>query len=663
MVAKLIVLLQNRADLIDQYVDEYPSWESKRKAVISSLESIAADLNKSVEVADSVKIGAASAAVTGGIAMVAGALLLPFTFGASSPLIAGGAAAAIGGGVTMGVADLTKYGITKSRCKSIDEMVKGDSDSTNCIASILTQIQRLSEVISSLLDELRIGPIDDDKIQQMQALGGVALACGNTWIGRNLIGIYYSVAAKMLPAGYRTEQLTPRAFANYSVTVMEDQLVMPPTTLILRFQSEAEVGEETEVVEEGGEEAVEAEEAEEAEMLAELEALEIEEELEIEELESAELLEVEAEEAEELEMLETLEMEELAEIEGMGALGVGVAVAEILLPATIIVGFAVYELVKTIKEIEHGSKVANSIEDVAEKLSKYTAGAAMIYNKLKRYKRPKQEKEKKKTKYLLSMVSASTFNIKGTIQNDEFKSFLMKAFSMLRSNLYHIQECIWSETGVWVKKNILPPADYKIRISPSGDAGIASHTRFLKELGPPSGMVSSFLTSVLKSFASRAYCLKFSTNITYEVIKPEWVVTRSSKTLKFLSFSFHGYHKKSPEFKTLYIKRFIEFVGKCCRAEKLPAIVGGDFNYDIRKINWERRHRIKIFGGTSNSHRSIDFLCTVYENAFETRMAMIPFVGFIDINEFVPPKLHGKTTNHVPYFGTFCLYKELSDNN
>lgn len=66
--------------------------------------------------------------------MVLGTLLLPFTFGASTALIAGGAAVAVGGGVTMGVANLTKYGITKSHCDTIDKMVKNDSDSTREIA-------------------------------------------------------------------------------------------------------------------------------------------------------------------------------------------------------------------------------------------------------------------------------------------------------------------------------------------------------------------------------------------------------------------------------------------------------------------------------------------------------------------------------------------------
>ncbi len=89
-----------------------------RKLVISSLKDMAEDLRKSVKVANEVKVGGATAAIVGGIGIVLGAALLPFTFGASSTLIAGGTAAATVGGVTMGIADLTKYGITKSRCNS-----------------------------------------------------------------------------------------------------------------------------------------------------------------------------------------------------------------------------------------------------------------------------------------------------------------------------------------------------------------------------------------------------------------------------------------------------------------------------------------------------------------------------------------------------------------
>lgn len=549
LVVKLIVCLQNQADMIDLYVDKYPSWESKRKETISSLESIAADLKKSVQVANQWKVGGASAAITGGTGMVLGAILLPFTFGASSALIAGGAAAAIGGGVTMGVADLTKYGITKSRCDSIDEMVKADSVSTDRITAILTIIRRSSEEINGLLNKLCSGP----KIEQMQVLRGVAVACGNTWIGRSLSAIYYSAATKMLPVGYYTEPLTLEARANYTVTVMESQLVMPPTSCItLTFQSE---GIETES------EAAEAEvvETEEAELLAELEALEIEEELELESAasleEEIEALETEIEEAEEAEILEleALETEEISEIELMGALELGTAVAEMLLPAAFIVGFGVYGLVSAIKEIENGSKVANTIADVANKLSTYTDVAETVYTKLKRYKQSKQQREKKmkKVHYLLSVVSVSTFNIKGTVQNDEYKDFLMNAFSKLKSNLCHIQECIWSERGAWVKKHILP--DYKIRISQSGDAGIASHTVFLKEQGPPS--------CVVNPFPNRVYCLKFSTNINFEVIKHEMglpEVIKSNKTLEFLSFSYHGYHKVPSASKIIHIKKFME---------------------------------------------------------------------------------------------------------
>ncbi len=225
---------------------------------------------------------------------------------------------------------------------------------------------------------------------------------------------------------------------------------------------------------------------------------------------------------------------------------------------------------------------------------------------------------------------------------------------MLKSNLYHIQECIWSARGAWVKKHILP--DYKISISPSGDAGLASHEVFLKELGVPSGMVNPF--------PNRVYCLKFATNINnFEVIKhgngpPE--VIESKNTLEFLSFSYHGYHKVSHEHKLKHIKKFIKFVGKCCRTERLPAVIGGDFNYDIRKIEWMPRDEIKVFGGTSSEHRSIDFLCTVCENAFETQMVMLPFVGHLEIDKVVPLELYGKITNHAPYFGDLCLFKKLS---
>ena len=266
-----------------------------------------------------------------------------------------------------------------------------------------------------------------------------------------------------------------------------------------------------------------------------------------------------------------------------------------------------------------------------------------------------EEEKKKRARYLLSVVSVSTFNIKGTVQNNEYKGFLMNAFSRLRSNLHHIQECIWSQRGVWIKESIL--SGYKIRISPSGDAGLASHIMFLKQQGPPSGMRNPF--------PKRVCCLKFSTKINFEVVKHEMglpSVEESDKILEFLSFSYHGYHKVPKEHKIMHIKKCINFVGKCCRAEKLPAIIGGDFNFNIRKIDWTSQDKIKIFGGTSSRHRSIDFLCTVCEDAFETKMVMLPFVGYLDIDKVVPLEVCGRITNHVPYFGNICLFKELESN-
>ena len=53
----------------------------------------------------------------------------------------------------------------------------------------MTQIQGLSEKIGGRLDHLGNGVIDDEKIGQMQVLHGVAVACGNTWIGRSLLAM------------------------------------------------------------------------------------------------------------------------------------------------------------------------------------------------------------------------------------------------------------------------------------------------------------------------------------------------------------------------------------------------------------------------------------------------------------------------------------------
>ena len=73
---------------------DYPSWESWRGESISSLESLADDLEKFAKeeaVVSGVEIG-------GAVGML-GALLVPFTFGASAALAGVGAMVSVGSSV------------------------------------------------------------------------------------------------------------------------------------------------------------------------------------------------------------------------------------------------------------------------------------------------------------------------------------------------------------------------------------------------------------------------------------------------------------------------------------------------------------------------------------------------------------------------------------
>ena len=477
VISRLIVCLQRRADLIDQYVDEYPWWESRRKNVISSLNRIAADIKEFDDDTNEAIVAASTAGVVGGVTFISGLILAPFTAGLSTALCAvGGTVATVGGGTAAAIS-VAKFTVDAfAVLLAADGVLRGDSADTRRIADILTLIQALSQEINALLGELRCGSLDD-KIEVVQTLHGVALFCGDTWIAERLLAIAYTLAVEMLPYdhecrdGIRKSQSENQSGESLPLTIGTTLLAVSLVAMITALMKQ-NMEKSAPAMMEAGEEVA---------LLPE--------------------------------MVET--GEEIASLE------LGVVAAEVLLP-TIAIVLSIITLVTAAKELDEGSKVAAKVRDAANKLSLYTREAEKVYVKLKVFKRSKQsrdeeeEKKKKKQRYLMSIVSASTFNVKGTRQNDDYKNFLSNVFRVLNDNfhcqLHHLQECIWASTSVWLgiePSHDILPLDFLVTVNPTLEAGIAYRTTFLDQHDMP---------DMVSTLSDRIHCLKFSTKINFEVI-------------------------------------------------------------------------------------------------------------------------------------------------
>lgn len=252
--------------------------------------------------------------------------------------------------------------------------------------------------------------------------------------------------------------------------------------------------------------------------------------------------------------------------------------------------------------------------------------------------------------YLFSFVSAVTFNIKGRCQNAAYREFLRRVFMKLECQIYHIQECTW-----------VPRSKFWGTVLP--ECHVMSHNNLEAGLAYYKGQDQPRPLGAAGVDHDRAYYQKFTTTSSTIINCDMEVYDVSGRGLMFLSFSFHGRHKADRDRKEMEIIEFFQLVINRCKKEKIPAIVGGDFNYNIRLIASDLPE-VRIYGGTCPGKRSIDFLCVVCGDNFDTKMSMLfsPnsfYLSEDDIKKHIPENLvANKITNHVPYFGIICLYKE-----
>ena len=255
----------------------------------------------------------------------------------------------------------------------------------------------------------------------------------------------------------------------------------------------------------------------------------------------------------------------------------------------------------------------------------------------------------------VAVVSVSTFNIKGTVQHDTYQRFLRDTFSTLNCDLHHLQELLWKDdSNIW-SLNIFPGCAVDIGAT-EREAGVAiinaPNRNTIK-------VVDKHFTDHERLYSCRIQVAdKLQICVEEERIYP---VKESRQYLQFLSFSYHGrFRATKEEDKIRNIGEFIDLVKECCEDHYLPAIIGGDFNYDIRDIRaLQDDPNIKIYCSESEHRKkTIDFLCTVHEDTFKTRMTMVPeFVRHHDIRQNIPEGFdQTEITNHLPISGLIVIY-------
>ena len=601
-VNKLIRCFKKRADLIDRFLTEYPKWESQREAAISSLESLAADLERFAKDTEEAK-GASSGGITGGdiarvatigggiAAIVAGVALVPITAGCSSGLAGVGATVLFGGlvgGLAVGRAATTvagkrkrrevtlpklkDYGVTETCCSGVDSNLKNDAHSTRQLTAILSEIHELYEEINAILDKIRAGK----ESQTVQLLHAAAQFC-NTRIKRGLFAAFFSVTSKNL-------QWSDSESDNFKPTWFTDVEGMPCTTEELK-----------KVVKE------------------QIKTMEIE-------------------------LMETKEMKYSSNRACNDFNGVT-------------------KLMNSSQDVSAQSlALRKQNRALAKERSAKKAICSHMKNKIQQNKIFEQDEEQQEECLLVAVVSVATYNIRGTVQNDLYREFLQAVFQYLDQDLYCLQECIWCDgSNIW--SAILP--GHSVSVSNSKEAGLATRQVFLQQ----QPLVTLQIDFDFMRRCETIVIVNFTYKVTLINGVPRF--EQSSERMQFLAFSYHGFYKISHDEKRAKIIAFFNYVGGCCDYKQLPAVVGGDFNLDITDGDYIKNQAncdLEFYGGYSIEFSSIDFICLVNKSKYPTKMEMFPDIYYLessDYREYAHQAIQDNLTNHIPYYANMVLTKSL----
>jgi len=139
-----------------KYID-YRSWENERLEVIKRLFEFAHALDKVSKRTGIAKAVAGGVTIVGGLAAVAGVLLIPVSGGASLALTAAGTTAALGAGVTTFMTSLVELGWNIKKTKEAKLLTKKHSKTSEHLAekikSVSTAAVNLQNVVHNYPNE------------------------------------------------------------------------------------------------------------------------------------------------------------------------------------------------------------------------------------------------------------------------------------------------------------------------------------------------------------------------------------------------------------------------------------------------------------------------------------------------------------------------------
>lgn len=641
-VNKLIRCFKKRADLIDRFLTEYPKWESQREAAISSLESLAADLERFAKDTEEAK-GASSGGITGSVIdrvaaigdglaaivagvdihrvaaigglaaiIVAGVVLVPVTGGCSSGLAGVGAAALVGKGAgTIGAAGaITAAGAIGAAAGAI-----GAADPIHAAGPIHAAAGAIRRLRTH---EVTLPKLKDYGVTETRCNDVYSNLKNDAHSTRQLTAIlseihelYEEINAILdkIRAGKesQTVQLLHAAaqFCNTRIKRGLFAAFYSVTSRSLQWSdSEFDNFKPTWFTDVKGMPCM----TEELKKVAK---------------EQMETMEIELMETKEMKYSSNQAHDEVAKLMNSSQDASGLREQNRALRARVKEWIAIYLHMK------------NMVRQI------------VIFN---------QDEEQQTECFLIAVVSVATYNIRGTVQNGLYKEFLQAVFQHLNQDLYCLQECIWCDgSNIW--SAILP--GHSVSVSNSKEAGLATRQVFLQQQPLVTFQVDY-------DFMRRCETI-VTVNFTYKVTLINGVpqFEQSSERMQFLAFSYHGFHKITRDEKRAKIIAFFNYVGGCCDHVQLPAVVGGDFNLDVMDGDYIKNQAncdLVFYGGYSTEFSSNDFICLVNKSRYPTKIEIFPKIYYFessDYRKYANPTIQDKLPNHVPYYADIVLTKKL----
>jgi len=345
---------------------------------------------------------------------------------------------------------------------------------------------------------------------------------------------------------------------------------------------------------------------------------------------------------------------------------------------------SIWDMVIPVKEMAGGSKgkstggpKSNHAKEIRRMGNNLNSEKKALLNNSKEFRdrlRTMMEKRRKRDEEQVlgwhARFDASSWNTRGKRQQIPF---LKAVINDLSSDVYLMQECEFQHSStLWgdlfdlnqFHVNVIQATS---DISESRDAGMAWKAATL--IGSNFGAYVYHdgdpvdLQNLLNRFAEIRYV---AVNTREVILRNGKQSTRLShhRKLSFLAFSFHGRYKVPHEAKRAQILAFFAHVMNRCIQTQLPALVGGDFNYDLSRddIRGQLTDEFTFGGGFIRlPDNEIDYICCVSPNAIPTKLSFETVPDTVDIyhaaDQSQPRIPRDDITNHWPYYARMLLYQ------